>query len=100
MERCVAAYLQSWLQANDRKPLVIRGARQVGKTWLVRHFAHLSGRQLIEINFEKNPKLATLFADNHPQQILIHLEAHLERSIEVQNSLLFLDEIQSAPELL
>jgi predicted AAA+ superfamily ATPase len=55
MKRTAYKYLETWLLSPDRKPLVIRGARQVGKTWLVRHFAENSGKQLIELNFEKQP---------------------------------------------
>lgn len=52
MKRKAMEYLKSWLITSDRKPLVIRGARQVGKTWLVREFAKQAGKQIIEINFE------------------------------------------------
>ena len=54
MQRKYLPFLQDWLNELRRKPLVIRGARQVGKTWLVRHFAELQGRRLIEINFENS----------------------------------------------
>jgi predicted AAA+ superfamily ATPase len=51
MQRSCITFLQDWLKSANRKPLVIRGARQVGKTWLVQYFAKLSGKQLIELNF-------------------------------------------------
>lgn len=99
MDRVVAHYLKAWLVATDRKPLVVRGARQVGKTWLIRHFAQSSGKKLIEVNFEKQPALASLFASNDSQQILLNLAASYGQDIDPQNSLLFLDEIQTTPQI-
>ena len=99
MKRALLDYLNTWLISSDRKPLIIRGARQVGKTWLVRHFAKQSGKQLIELNFEKQPSYISLFSSNDPQRILLNLSAAIGRKIDIQNSLLFLDEIQTAPEL-
>jgi predicted AAA+ superfamily ATPase len=92
--------LKKWLHAQDRKPLVIRGARQVGKTWLTRHFAKISGLELIEINFERHLSVAGLFESNEPKQILLNLSANLVKNIDPKNSLLFLDEIQAAPQIL
>lgn len=100
MERISLSYLKSWLVSGDRKPLVIRGARQVGKTWLVRHFAEFSQKQLIELNFERQPSLQSLFASNNPRQILLNLSAVFGQEIEPDKCLLFLDEIQAAPQLL
>lgn len=100
MERALFVYLKKWLVADDRKPLVLRGARQVGKTWLIRHLAKISGKQLIELNLEKQPSHASLFSSNNPQQILMNLSAVLNQEIESEKSLLFLDEIQAAPQLL
>jgi predicted AAA+ superfamily ATPase len=97
MYRKAMAYLTHWMTLNVRKPLVIRGARQVGKTWLVREFAKTAGLTLIEINFEKRPDRADLFKSNDPKQILLELESALNQSIDPQKCLLFLDEIQSAP---
>jgi predicted AAA+ superfamily ATPase len=99
MERTLLAYLQTWLSSVDRKPLVVRGARQVGKTWLIRHLAKKGGKQLIELNFEKNPSHASLFAPNDPQQILLNLSTVFNQKIEPENCLLFLDEIQAVPQL-
>jgi len=97
MERSAIHYLKNWLISADRKPLVMRGARQVGKTWLIRHFAEISGKQLIEINFEKQPSHASLFDSNDPQNILFNLSAVHHQSHDPNNSFLFLDEIQAAP---
>ncbi len=99
MQRTALGFLQKWLKSDSRKPLVIRGARQVGKTWIVRHFAQMQGKKLIEINLEKQPKLASSFSSNDPALILQRLRADLETAIEPKNCILFLDEIQAAPEL-
>lgn len=101
MQRLALAYLkENWLGSVDRKPLVMRGARQVGKTWLVRQLAALSGRTLAEVNFEKTPQASSLFSSNDPHQILRALSVFLNQKIELSQSLLFLDEIQAAPEIL
>lgn len=99
MKRTLLNYLNTWLVSSDRKPLVIRGARQVGKTWLVRHFAEKSGKQLIELNFEKQPAYASYFNSNNSEQILLNLSTISNQKIDPQNCLLFLDEIQAAPQL-
>lgn len=78
----------------------MRGARQVGKTWLVRNFAEIENLELVEINFEHRPDFATLFSSNEPSEILLLLEARFNKSIDPKKSLLFLDEIQVFPELL
>ena len=94
-------YLQAWLaNPSTRKPLVLRGARQVGKTWMVRELARIANKQLIELNFEKYIKWRDLFSSNNPKEILLNLESELNITINPEESLLFLDEIQAAPELL
>lgn len=100
MDREILHSLKEWLIAHDRKPLVLRGARQVGKTWAVRRLTEQSGRHLIELNFEKTPSLASLFVSNDPKQILLNLSAVLKKTIIPEQVLLFLDEIQAAPDLL
>src|SRR6185312_9970891 len=100
MQRICLNYLKSWLTSATRKPLIIRGARQVGKTWMVREFAKLANKQLIELNLEKKPQFASLFSSNEPHQILLRLEAAYNQKIIPQNCLLFIDEIQAVPELL
>ena len=99
MIRFAADELDRWLRNSIQKPIVLRGARQVGKTWLVRDFAKRHGLKLIELNFERLPNLAELFSENNPKEILENIEAELETTISPESSLLFLDEIQAAPEL-
>jgi len=99
MNRIALRYLVDWLHFSDRKPLIIRGARQVGKTWLVRCLAEQCKKELIELNFERQPSYATLFNSNDPQQILLNLSSVTNKKIDPHHSLLFLDEIQMVPEL-
>jgi uncharacterized protein len=99
MQRALHNSLTAWLISADRKPLILRGARQVGKTWLVRHLAKTAGKQLIELNFEKRPAYASLFTSSDPQQILLNLSAALNQTIDPEHCLLFLDEIQATPQL-
>lgn len=100
MKRTRMDFLTDWLSSDERKPLVIRGARQVGKTWLVRKLAQSQNRHLIELNFEKKPQWSSLFSSNTPSEILLNLSSVLNEMIIPEKSLLFLDEIQAAPELL
>lgn len=100
MARRALDYLTNWLDSKGRKPIVIRGARQVGKTWLVREFAKRHDKQLIELNFEQNPQFATFFESNNPKNTLMLLSASLNVIIDPQKTILFLDEIQAVPVLL
>ncbi len=100
MPRRALHYLTKWLGSTGRKPMVIRGARQVGKTWLVREFATQHQKQLIELNFEKNPQYQTFFESNDPKTTLLLLSASLNTVIDIHKTVLFLDEIQAAPVLL
>jgi len=84
----------------DRKPLVLRGARQVGKTWLVRDLARRHERTLVELNMERRPELADHFRSNDPRRALADLSADLGISIVPETCLLFIDEVQATPQLL
>lgn len=100
MKRSLSAFIKEWLNHPGRKPLILRGARQVGKTWLVRSLAKSESRTLVELNFEKQPERSVHFSSNDPARILSDLEAELGQSIDPEKSILFLDEVQAAPELL
>ena len=100
MERHRLSDLIQWIKRENRKPLVIRGARQVGKTWLVRALAKATQKELVEINFEYQPEIIGLFNSNNPHEILLELSAHFGFKIHFETHILFLDEIQVAPKLL
>ncbi len=100
MKRDLTTFLIEWLTSNLRKPLVIRGARQVGKTWIIRDLAQSQGFDLIELNFEKRPNLQSLFSSNNPEEILVNIGTFIGKKIDPTKAILFLDEIQAAPQLL
>jgi len=98
MKRTLLTDLNDWLGKEARKPLIIRGARQVGKTWIVREFARLSDLKLIEINFERSPEQAELFKNTSPAKVIASIERQTGLRVEDKKTLLFLDEIQKAPQ--
>lgn len=100
MNRNVLDYMSQWSSRKARKPLVIRGARQVGKSYMVREFARRSSRSLLEINFEKEPEAAQLFDKRSIQKTCELLEIQYKTRIEPAKTVLFLDEVQAAPEIL
>lgn len=100
MKRSAEANLKDWFKSNNRKPLVIRGARQVGKSTLVRQFAAESGLTLNEINLERHIELDEVFQTLDTNHIIKELEGHLGRGIREPQSILFLDEIQATPHAL
>ncbi len=100
MHRFALEYLKEWKTRTSRKPLVMRGARQVGKSYLVRMLADQAFGNLLEVNLEAEPDAASLFASKDPAAIVPLLEARYGTSVTPGRTLLFLDEIQAAPELL
>ena len=98
MERRAESVLRRWLAEDRRKPLVIRGARQVGKTTLARRFAEAAGRDLLEIDLERHADLDRTFASLDPDRIVSGIEARADRRLG--RAILFLDEIQAAPRAL
>ena len=101
LKRHVDAQLNQWFDRDARKPLVIRGARQVGKSTSVRHFARSRGLKLHEVNLERTPHYNDFFKKMDVNAILSEIEFGAKAgSFEPGNSLLFLDEIQAAPEAL
>lgn len=99
MNRFALDYLKAWKTKLSRKPLVLRGARQVGKSHLVRSFASAQFSQVLEINFERHPEAASLFTSKDPKAICRLLEARFGIPLTPGASLLFLDEIQAAPDV-
>ena len=98
MDRRQLIDLDDWLDRPNRKPIVLRGARQVGKSTLVRLFAERLGRPLAEVNLERFPELAAAFARNDPAHLVNVLEALPGVAPLTADALLFLDEIQAVPE--
>ena len=99
MKRDAIEYLLAWRDRVDRKPLVIRGARQVGKTFLVRELAQCAFDDLVEVDFENEGDVAGYFTKAKVDATIKLLEAHYGRKIRPGRTLLFLDEVQAAPEV-
>jgi len=100
LKRREIAYLNAWLEQSGRKPLVIRGARQVGKSTLVRELAKSVDAPLFTANLERNPELCAAFEHRDPRRILSMLELLTGRSVKPGKTLLFIDEIQTSPDAL
>ncbi len=98
MKREAEKNLKSWLTGKRRKPLVLRGARQVGKSTLVKNFAAAEGLVLNEINLERHLELKKVFASFDINRICAELDVLVGRSVRAPGSILFLDEIQAVPE--
>lgn len=93
-------YLNNWKNDSSRKSLILDGARQVGKSSLVKEFG-ASFKEFLEINFEKQPQYSKLFEGNlEPKNILQQLRAISGKDLVPSNTLLFLDEIQECPRAL
>ena len=90
--------LEAWKNRVGRKPLVVRGARQVGKTWLMKEFGHRHFEKVLYVNFEKTRRLQPLFElDFDIKRLQIALQAETGITITPENTLIIFDEIQSAP---
>ena len=93
--------LFKWKESKNRKPLVIEGARQVGKTWLMNEFGKQAYKDVFYINFDSNSIMKDLFSiDLNIERIIMGLELYVGRKIDPSNSLLIFDEIQEAPRAL
>ncbi len=92
MERVEKAHLIKWKQSQNRKPLLIRGARQVGKTWLMKAFGHQEYAQCAYVNFESNKTLKNIFSDDFDIcRIIIALQIETGVTINPDNTLNILD---------
>ena len=99
MNRTKLDNLIAWKNSPDKKPLIIRGARQTGKTWLMKEFGKTQYARTVYINFEKSKHLAGLFTDDFDiKRVIVALQAESGLTINAANTLIIFDEIQSAPE--
>jgi uncharacterized protein len=97
LERTAEEHLNNWHRKERRKPMVLRGARQVGKSTLVRRFAEKNGLVLNEINLEQHLYLDNIFKSLDINSIIRELDALVGRNIQSPGAVLFLDEIQATP---
>ncbi|MBD3241515.1 MAG: AAA family ATPase [Chitinivibrionales bacterium] len=101
MKRAAYRYLVEWKGKTHRNPLVLRGARQVGKTWLLKEFAAREFDSVFYVNFEENDRFSDVFEhDLRPSRILDDLSFLFERPFRSAGDILILDEIQRCPRAL
>ena len=101
MYRIAIEKLLKWKQSKHRKPLIIEGARQVGKTWLMKEFGRIAYADTVYINFDSNSRMAELFAsDLDTKRLILGLELYAGRKIDPDNALLIFDEVQEVPRAL
>ncbi|MCH4206724.1 MAG: ATP-binding protein [Solobacterium sp.] len=93
--------LCAWKQKKNRKPLILEGARQVGKTWLLKEFGRTEYQDTVYINFDSNSQMEQLFAgDLIPANLIEGIELYSGKKIDPSNTLLIFDEIQEVPRAL
>ena len=100
MERFLYNQLKNWKDSKTRKPLILEGARQVGKTWLLKQFGKNEFENFIYINCDNNPQMESIFADYDVKRILRNLSAISNIKIESGKSFIVFDEVQEFPKAL
>src|SRR5579863_8207055 len=95
MERLIYQKLIAWKHASGRKPLMLEGARQVGKTYLLKKLGKQEYEHFYYLNFDETPDACTLFEDSiSAESILKKLSIYFQTQITPENSLICFDEIQ------
>lgn len=101
MYRTAMEQLQKWKAKKRRKPLIIRGARQVGKTWLMKEFGDREYSSVVYINFDNNQRMKALFEGSlEVERLITGLELYAGHKIDPDNTLLIFDEVQEVPRAL
>jgi len=97
MERSAMEYLDNWRKKEKRKPIIVRGARQVGKTWLIKEFGKRNYKQVAYMNFESSKLLRRLFEEDYDtNRIISAIQIETGLHVEAENTLIIFDEIQEA----
>ena len=101
MYRYAIENLDKWKNSKNRKPLIIEGARQVGKTWIMKEFGKRSYNKTVYINFDSNVQMAELFSiDLNVERIIMGLELYAGHKINPADTLIIFDEVQEVPKAL
>ena len=101
MKRKIMADLIAWKNSRTRKPLLLKGARQVGKTWILKEFGRTQYDSYVYLNFDKQANLSSIFEDDiDPERILSRLSLLSHKKISPENTLIIFDEIQACPKAL
>ena len=96
MKRRLYEKLCSWKVSQNRKPLLLQGARQVGKTYLVNHFAKQEYQNYVYLNFEQNPDLKNIFGQGlNPHTIIQNIGLYFGKKINAADTLIFLMKYKS-----
>jgi predicted AAA+ superfamily ATPase len=98
MKREIIQLFIEWKNRKNRKPLIVRGARQVGKTYIINEFANEQFVNFVSINLEETPDLKSLFRTTNSKNIIQELSILKKADINPGQTLLFIDEIQTCPE--
>ena len=101
MYRSAIKKMYQWKESKHRKPLIIEGARQVGKTWLMKEFGKQAYSDTVYINFDSNTRMAELFShDLDTSRLIMGLELYSGKKIDSESTLLIFDEVQEVPKAL
>ncbi len=101
MKRTLYQELLKWKNNKEKKPLLLQGARQVGKTYLITQFGKNEYKDFIYLNFEENPQLASLFENTlNAKTIIENISIYFGKKIETDDTLLFFDEVQEVPQVI
>ena len=101
LRRKIDAFLEEWKASNDRKPLIIKGPRQVGKTESILHFARSHYPHILYINFVEEPKFKQILSDGYSEENILRNISILspEAALIPHETLLVFDEIQEFPDI-
>ena len=98
MYRSAIEKLKKWKKSYFRKPMIIEGARQVGKTWLMKEFGKECYEKTVYINFDSNRQMKDLFSsDLNIERIIMGLEIYSDTNITPDDTLIIFDEVQEVP---
>ncbi len=98
MERALMSELWKWKDASNRKPLILWGARQVGKTWLMKEFGRCAYKNTVYISFYNNKRMASVFERDYDcKRIISAIETEMRAEINPEDTILLFDEVQEAP---
>ncbi len=101
MDRFALEKLKQWKEKKNRKPLIIRGARQVGKTWLMKEFGRTCFKKMAYVNFDSNTRMRQVFeGDINIERLILAISAETGVSIDSRDTLLIFDEVQEVPKAL
>lgn len=101
MQRFLMDELVRWKEKNNRKPLILKGARQVGKTWLMKEFGRVHFKKVAYVTFYNNQRMKRVFEDDYDvERIIININIETHTEVTPEDTLIIFDEIQEAPRAL